>query len=103
VAVDDEGRVASCFYDRRRDPANFRIDRFCTISNDGGQTWSVNTRQTARSFLPIHATDGLVNPVYMGDYDTLANEFTLTLKGFVGAYSIIGPLANPDVKASRLR
>ena len=43
VAVDLEGRVASCFYDRRRDPANFQIDRFCTISNDGGQTWSVNT------------------------------------------------------------
>jgi hypothetical protein len=103
VAVDLEGRVASCFYDRRRDPANFRIDRFCTISNDGGRTWSVNARQTARSFMPIHATDGLVNPVYMGDYDTLANEFTLTMKGFVGAYSVIGPLANPDAKASRFR
>jgi hypothetical protein len=102
VAVDVDGRVASCFYDRRRDPANFQIDRFCTISADGGQTWSVNTRQTARSFMPIHATDGIVNPFYMGDYDTLANEFTLTLKGFVGAYSVMGPLANPDVKASRL-
>jgi hypothetical protein len=53
--------------------------------------------------MPIHATDGLVNPVYMGDYDTLANEFTLRLNGFVGAYSVIGPLGNPDVKASRLR
>ena len=60
-------------------------------------------RQTARSFAPIHATDTLINPVYMGDYDTIASEFTLTLEGFVGAYSVIGPIANPDVKVSRLR
>jgi hypothetical protein len=103
VAVDAGGRVASCFYDRRRDAANFRIDRFCAVSKDGGQTWSPNLKQTARSFTPIHATDTLVNPVYMGDYDTLASEFTLSLEGFVGAYSVIGPIANPDVKASRLR
>jgi hypothetical protein len=103
VAVDVFGRVASCFYDRRRDPANFAIDRFCAVSNDGGQTWSPNTRQTTRLFLPIHATDTLINPVYMGDYDTLASEFTLSLGGFVGAYSVIGPIANPNVKVSRLR
>jgi BNR/Asp-box repeat len=103
VAVDVGGRVASCFYDRRRDPANFTIDRFCAVSKDGGQTWSPNMRQTARSFAPIHATDTLINPVYMGDYDTIASEFTLTLEGFVGAYSVIGPIANPDVKVSRLR
>ena len=103
VAVDVSGRVASCFYDRRRDAANFTIDRFCAVSKDGGQTWSSNIRQTARSFMPIHATDTLINPVYMGDYDTLASEFTLTLEGFVGAYSVIGPIANPDVKVSRLR
>ena len=103
VAVDVGGRVASCFYDRRRDAANFTIDRFCAVSKDGGQTWSSNMRQTARSFTPIHATDTLINPVYMGDYDTIASEFTLTLEGFVGAYSVIGPIANPDVKVSRLR
>jgi hypothetical protein len=103
VAVDVAGRVASCFYDRRRDPANFQIDRFCAVSKDGGQTWSPNTRQTPRSFAPIHATDGFINPFYMGDYDTMASEFTLALDGFVGAYSLIGPVANPDVKLSRLR
>jgi hypothetical protein len=101
VAVDLVGRVASCFYDRRRDPANFLIDRSCAVSTDGGQTWT-NSRQTARSFLPIHATDSVLNPFYMGDYDTLAGEFTLTFDGFVGAYSVIGPIANPDVKALRL-
>ena len=97
------GQVVSCFYDRRRDPANFRIDRFCAVSKDGGQSWSPNLKETERSFLPIHATDTVINPVYMGDYDTLASEFTLTLEGFIGAYSVIGPIANPDVKASRLR
>jgi hypothetical protein len=103
VAVDKVGRVASCFYDRRRDAANFMIDRFCAVSVDGGQTWSENARHTARSFAPIHATDSLINPVYMGDYDSLAGEFTLTLEGFVGSYSQIGPVANPDVRAVRFR
>ena len=103
VAVDRVGRVASCFYDRRDDPANFMIDRFCAVSVDGGQTWSANTRHTARSFAPIHATDGLIDPVYMGDYDSLAGDFTLMHEGFVGAYSRIGPVANPDVRAVRLR
>jgi hypothetical protein len=79
------------------------IDRFCAVSVDGGQTWSANTRHTARSFAPIHATDGLINPVYMGDYDSLAGDFTLRHEGFVGAYSRIGPVANPDVRAVRLR
>ena len=102
VAVDLTGRVASCFYDRRRDPANFLIDRFCAVSTDRGHNWT-NHRQTMRSFLPIHATDAFVNPVYMGDYDTLTGEFTLGLDGFVGAYSVIGPIANPDVKSTRLR
>jgi hypothetical protein len=103
VAVDVGGRVASCFYDRRRDAANFEIDRFCAVSRDGGQTWGPNTKQTRRSFTPIHATDSVVNPVYMGDYDTIAGDFTLTLEGFIGAYSVIGPIANPDVYVSRLR
>jgi len=102
VAVDKDGRVASCFYDRRRDAANFMIDYFCATSTDGGQTWGPNERQSARSFAPIHATDGLINPVYMGDYDQLANEFTLTHAGFVGTYSHIGSIANPDVKANRV-
>ena len=31
----------------------------------------------------------------MGDYDSLAGDFTLTHEGFVGAYSRIGPVANP--------
>jgi len=102
VAVDRTGRVASCFYDRRRDPANFLVDRFCAVSTDRGETWA-NQRETMRSFLPIHATDGIVNPVYMGDYDTLTGEFMLDVDGFVGAYSVIGPIANPDVKSTRLR
>ena len=107
--MDRVGRVASCFDDRRHDPANFMIDRFCAVSVDGGETWSANTRHTARSFAPIHATDGLMNPVLnMGDYDSLAGDFTLTHEGFVGAYSRIGPVANPDAQggtgcATRLR
>jgi hypothetical protein len=102
VAVDKDGRVASCFYDRRADPANFTIEYFCAVSTDGGQTWGANERQNGRPFAPIHGTDGLINPVYMGDYDQLANEFTLTHRGFVGTFSQIGPIANPDVKANQI-
>ena len=106
VAVDKTGRVAACFYDRRNDPSNFRIDRFCAVSEDAGATWN-NKRVTEKSFPPIHATDTFVNPVYMGDYDVLASDFTKQAGGFIGGFQFINSdevfVPNPDVKATRLR
>jgi len=99
VAVSTDGGVGMCWYDRRRDPENFLIDRECATSRDGGQTWR-NTLITKRKFSPIIADDLLVNPVYMGDYDAVAADFLGEFDGFLGAYGN-NAAGNPDVRISR--
>jgi hypothetical protein len=98
ATVDQTGRVAVGFYDRRRDRQNFFVDRFFAVSLDGGVSWS-DVRETPRSFPAIHATDALVNPSYMGDYDVLTSDATQVNAGFVGAYQVISIRGNPDVTA----
>ncbi|MBZ5555006.1 MAG: glycoside hydrolase [Acidobacteriia bacterium] len=103
LAVDRTRKIAACFYDRREDPDNFFIDRFCAVSQNAGATWT-DEKQTSNSFAPIHGTDvPTVIPTYMGDYDTVASDFTGANRGFVGSFQIITPGGNPDVKATRFR
>src|SRR5260370_28109964 len=40
IAVDNDGEVAVCYYDRRSDPANLRVGHFCSISKNQGKTWT---------------------------------------------------------------
>jgi hypothetical protein len=98
IAVDHNGAVGVCWYDRRRDPHNFLIDRECAVSRDNGQTW-VNHRITKESHAPSLAADRLVNPTYMGDYDTTAADTLGQFSGFLGAFGDHAR-ANPDVKIS---
>jgi hypothetical protein len=108
AAVDGTGKVGVCWYDRRLDPLNFAIDRFCGVSTDAGATFT-NTRQSSPSWSPIHNTDFVIAPDYMGDYDGLASDFTEGTPGFIGAFQMMntrGGLAgnsilvpNPDVFA----
>jgi hypothetical protein len=104
VAVDNTGKVGVCFYDRRRDSFNFLFDRFCATSTNAGRTWT-NTRQTTNSSTPIHATDGFINPFYLGDYDGLATDFEKASPGFIGAFQIVNStgvfVPNPDVVATK--
>ncbi len=110
VAVDRTGKVGVCWYDRRNDPLNFLVDRFCGTSSNGGTTFS-NVRVTTSSWAPIHGTDDTINGFYLGDYDTVASDATLSTPGFIGAFQIVsteGPSAgttvlvpNPDVWAAR--
>jgi hypothetical protein len=104
VAVDKAGKVGVCFYDRRRDSFNFLFDRFCATSTNAGRTWT-NTRQTTNSSAPIHATDGFINPFYLGDYDGLATDFEKASSGFIGAFQIVNStgvfVPNPDVVATK--
>ena len=89
VAVDNtSGKVAVCWYDRRNDPLNYKVDRFCGDSTDTGATFT-NFRVTPANFMPIHGADDLVNPVYMGDYDTVASDGLKVTNGFVGAFQKI--------------
>lgn len=99
IAVDKTGMVGVCFYDRRKDPANFRIDRFCAKSKDAGASWN-NRRMTAKTFAPVPAQDFLIDPFYMGDYDSVASDFTQVNSGFIGAWGD-NTLGNPDVKADK--
>jgi hypothetical protein len=105
IAVDKRGRVGVCFYDRREDEFNFRVGRTCAVSRDAGATWR-NRQIGIPTFPPIHATDIFINPVYMGDYDTLSSDFTGATRGFIGAFQFINTEGvfqpNPDVKANRI-
>jgi hypothetical protein len=98
IAVDRNGAVGVCWYDRRRDPQNFLIDRECAVSRNGGQTWE-NHRITKESYAPSLAADRLVNPTYMGDYDTTAADTLEQASGFLAAYGD-NTRGNPDVKIS---
>jgi hypothetical protein len=100
AAIDNTGRVAVGFYDRRRDRQNFFVDRFFAVSIDGGASW-FDVQESTRSFPPIHATDLFINPAYMGDYDVLTSDATQVNAGFVGAYQVISVRGNPDVTAMK--
>jgi hypothetical protein len=109
VAVDNtSGEVGVCWYDRRNDPVNFAVDRYCGDSFDAGATFT-NVRMTPSSFSPIHGIDNLVNPVYMGDYDTVASDFLKTTSGFIGAFQVVSGAAgtslvpNSNVKARNFK
>ncbi len=85
LAADRSGRIAICFYDRRNDANNFRVDRYCASSLYGNK-WT-NTRITLRDFPTVVGQDVLVAPDYMGDYDTLASDGLDHHAGFVGGYA----------------
>jgi hypothetical protein len=99
IAVDNNGSLGVCFYDRRLDSENFLIDRECANSQDGGRTWR-NHRVTKESFAPSIAADMLVNSLYMGDYDTVAADSTGRSGGFLGAYGD-NTRGNPDVRITK--
>jgi len=99
VAVDKNGRVAVCYYDRREDPNNTTIDRYCSVSHNHGATW--NEQQVSYSdWLPLHSSDQLINPTYIGDYDALTSDFLLGSGGFIGSFEIQNN-GNPDVLAKK--
>ena len=80
------GRVAIYFYDRRNDPRNFLIDRYCANSTNGGASFT-NTRITTQSFPSVTAQDFVLEPTYMGDYDTLTTDRLGLHTGFIGSYA----------------
>ena len=104
IAVDSTGKAAICWYDRRNDPKNFAIERFCAESKNTGNDW-VNFRVPIAPFAPLHRTDfgifgfASITAPYMGDYDGLTTDFTGQNKGFIGAFEWMGSGMNPDVKA----
>ena len=99
VAVDKDGHVGVCYYDRRANAANTVIDRYCSLSVDRGRSW-VEQRVSVSNWLPVHDADALINPTYIGDYDALTSDGLGINGGFVGAFEIENQ-GNPDVFAKR--
>jgi hypothetical protein len=100
VAVDRTGDVAVCYSDRRNDPNNFLVDHYCSISHDQGATFS-DVRETPSSWVPNDFIDVLLNPVYMGDYDTVSTDATRSNPGFFNTFQIVNK-GNPDVFGFKL-
>lgn len=95
IAVDADGRVGVCYYDRRSDPENTVIDRFCSVSHNHGASWT-EQRVSNSNWLPMQSTDQLIVPTYIGDYDALTSDFLLQNDGFFGSFEI-QTNGNPDV------
>ena len=108
IAVDKTGKVAACYYDRRNDPQNMAIDRYCSVSINHGATWS-DLRASNESWVPLDAdflpqeTGFSFFPAFTaagGEYDSLTSDFLLVNPGFFGAFQIQAD-GNPNVVAKQ--
>ena len=87
AAVDRSGALAVCYYDRRNDPTNSALDRYCSFSSDQGSSFH-DARETTRSWIPTHDADLVINPTYMGDYDTVVSDSTGHSTGFFDSFQV---------------
>jgi len=98
IAVDRNGEVAVCYYDRRNDHSNMAIDRYCSVSFNQGLSWQ-DLRASSPSWVPLnidplqYVLDGLMGTSFFSiftviDYDTLTTDFLLTNDGFFGAFEL---------------
>ena len=107
VAVNRNGEVAVCYYDRRNDPRNTAIDRYCSVSMNHGAAWQ-DLRASSPSWVPLAADvlpdkSGAFLPVFNlggGEYDSLTSDFLLINSGFFGAFQIQTD-GNPNVIAKQ--
>jgi len=85
AAVDGDGTLAVCYFDRRRDPQNNGIDHFCSVSHNQGASFT-SLRNTPQSFTATHLTDGLFDPVSFGDYDVVSSDSSGVNSGFFSSF-----------------
>ena len=102
AAVNRDGQLAVCYYDKRNDEQNNAVDRYCSLSGDHGQTFR-DIRQTTSSWAPVHDTDFFVDPRNLGLYDTVTSHISTEADGaFFGSFQIINN-AVPGVHGRRIR
>jgi hypothetical protein len=99
INADRTGNIGICFYDRRRDPNNFLIDRECAKSNNAGASWS-NTKVTPASFPSVVGQDVFVASDYMGDYDAVAVDATGANSGLIDSFATNAG-GNPGVTTNK--
>src|SRR5256886_10351410 len=71
VAIDKTGKMAACYYSRETDTTNYKFDRFCATSTNGGARWA-GTRGMALPLPPLYPTAVFLSAFSMGELDTLA-------------------------------
>jgi len=77
LAITPDGQHLGIFwYDRRLDAADNLIDYFGRVCDIGGGAFVCGSdfRVSDASFLPEFGRDGVLNSVYMGDYDVAAAD-----------------------------
>jgi hypothetical protein len=100
IAVDPLGKVAVCYYDRRNDPANMSIDRYCSVSLNHGASWQ-DLRASSPSWLPNQADSFIAFAGRgIGQYDALTSDFLQLNPGFFGAF-VIEEEGNPNIVARK--
>ena len=99
TAVDNEGTLAICYFDRKRDPENNGVDHYCSISHDQGTNFT-NVKNTPKPWAPAHSTDGLMNPASIGDYDGLSSDASGASPGFFTTFQT-QVTGNPDIVGVR--
>jgi hypothetical protein len=88
IAVNGNGTLAVCYYDRRNDMQNNALDRYCSVSRDHGFSFH-DIRQTGASWAPIENADLFIAPHFLGGYDTLAPHPEPDGDSFFGSFQII--------------
>lgn len=87
IAVDHDGAIAVCYYDRRNDPQNNAFDRYCSISQSQGQSFH-DLRQSPKSWMFGEDWDQI--GFWLGDYDTVVAPSFGGGNGFFGAFGVSG-------------
>jgi len=101
IAVDNNAKLAVCYYDRRNDRANLRVDRYCSVSDDQGTLWK-DLQISALNWLPSANVDPLKAGAQfdISEYDGLATDFLQQARGFFGSF-VIEQGSNQDVVAKK--
>ena len=101
VAVDKDGEVAVCYYDRRDDRSDLRVDRFCSVSTNQGRNWT-DLQASNLHWLPSLNADPLSSGAgfAIGEYDTLTSDFLHHADGFFGAF-VVEISGNQNVVATK--
>ena len=87
IAINRDGSVAVCYYDRRNDPQNTLFDRYCSISQSQGQSFR-DVRQSPKSWM--FGEDWDVIGFWLGDYDTVTAPSFGGGRGFFDTFGISG-------------
>ena len=100
-AIDQDGNMFATWYDNREGATNaggdFLLDRYATVSRDGGQTWSNDFRINDTHFDPDLAAGcfgnpcGVPNTLRIGEYNGAAAANGIGYVSFTGNGTCSGP------------